>query len=148
MSIVIFLILFVLSLGAAAFAVVKRGVNLKKAIVVQLASVVMIFGACIMLSPDVQAAESTSASQSQTSDENDKIKTSTTQGIGYIGMGIAIGLGCIGAGIALAAAAPAAIGAASEDPKSVGKSIIFVGMAESIVLFGLLIAFFINMHLA
>lgn len=147
MSIVIFLILFVLSLGASAFAV-KRGVNPKKAIIVQVASVVMILGACFMFSPEVQAAGNTSTSQSQAAKSDNNEKTSTTQGIGYLGMAAAIGFGCIGAGIALAAAAPAAIGAASEDPKSVGKSIIFVGMAESIVLFGLLVAIFIMAKLA
>ena len=39
--------------------------------------------------------------------------------------------------------APAAIGATAEDPKSFGKSIIFVAMAEGIALYGLIISFMI-----
>ena len=42
-----------------------------------------------------------------------------------------------------AAAAPAAIGATSEDPKSFGKSIIFVALGEGIALYGLLISILI-----
>ena len=47
---------------------------------------------------------------------------------------------CIGGGIAVAAGAPAAIGATAEDPKSFGKSIIFVALGEGFGLYGLLIA--------
>ena len=49
-----------------------------------------------------------------------------------------------GSGIAVAAAAPAAIGATSEDPKAFGKAIVFVGLAEGVSIFGLLIAIFIK----
>ena len=45
---------------------------------------------------------------------------------------------------AVAAAAPAAIGATSEDPKAFGKAIVFVGLAEGVSIFGLLIAIFIK----
>ena len=47
----------------------------------------------------------------------------------------------LGGGIAVAAGAPAAIGATSEDPKAFGKALIFVALAESIALYGLLISF-------
>ena len=43
-------------------------------------------------------------------------------------------------GIAVAAGAPAAIGATAEDPKSFGKSIIFVALGEGFGLYGLLIS--------
>ena len=43
----------------------------------------------------------------------------------------------------LAAGAPAAIAATSEDPKSFGKSIIFVALGESIALYGVVIAILI-----
>ena len=49
----------------------------------------------------------------------------------------------MGAGIAVAAAAPAAIGAVSEDPKSFGKSMIFVVLGEGVALYGLLISILI-----
>ena len=54
---------------------------------------------------------------------------------------MAAGLSCIGAGVAVASAASAAIGALSEDSSIMGKALIFVALAESIALYGLLISF-------
>lgn len=68
---------------------------------------------------------------------------SVGQGLGYLAAALSVGLGCVGTGLAVAAAAPAAIGACSEDPKAFGKSIVFVGMGEGIAIYGLLIAFMI-----
>lgn len=68
-------------------------------------------------------------------------------GLGYIGAAIAVGLSSLGAGIAVASAAPAAIGAVSEDPKALGKSLIFVALGEGVALYGLLIAFMIVSNL-
>lgn len=65
------------------------------------------------------------------------------QGLGYLAAALVTGLSCIGAGMAVAAAAPAAIGACSEDSKTFGKSIVFVGMGEGIGVYGLLISFMI-----
>lgn len=65
------------------------------------------------------------------------------EGLGYLAAALVTGLSCIGAGIAVAAAAPAAIGACSEDPKSFGKSMIFVAMGEGIGIYGLLISILI-----
>ena len=42
------------------------------------------------------------------------------------------GLSCIGGGIAVASAASAALGAISEDQSILGKSLIFVGLAEGV----------------
>ena len=50
-------------------------------------------------------------------------------------------LSCIVAGVAVASAASAAIGALSEDSSIMGKALIFVALAESIALYGLLISF-------
>lgn len=61
-------------------------------------------------------------------------------GMGFLAAALSVGLAGIGGGIAVAAAAPAAIGACSENPKSFGKSIIFVVLGEGIALYGLLIA--------
>ena len=45
--------------------------------------------------------------------------------------------------IAIAAAAPAAIGATSEDPKVFGKALIFVALGEAIALYGVIISILI-----
>ncbi len=64
-------------------------------------------------------------------------------GMGFISAAIATGLSALGAGIAVAAAAPAAIGAISENPKNFGKSLIFVALGEGVAIYGLLISILI-----
>lgn len=59
----------------------------------------------------------------------------------YLAAALSTGLSCIGAGVAVASAASAAIGALSEDAGIMGKALIFVALAESIALYGLLISF-------
>jgi V/A-type H+-transporting ATPase subunit K len=67
----------------------------------------------------------------------------TGEGLGFIGAALVTGLSCLGAGIAVASAAPAAIGATSEDPKAFGKALIFVVLGEGVALYGLLISILI-----
>ncbi len=55
-------------------------------------------------------------------------------GMGYLAAAIVTGLSCIGGGIAVASAASAALGAISEDSSVLGKSLIFVGLAEGVCL--------------
>ena len=62
-------------------------------------------------------------------------------GMGYIAAALVTGLSCIGGGIA--SAASAALGAISEDQSILGKSLIFVGLAEGVALYGLIISFMI-----
>ncbi|WP_434311853.1 ATP synthase subunit C [Hominifimenecus sp. rT4P-3] len=64
-------------------------------------------------------------------------------GLGYIAAALVTGLSCIGGGIAVASAASAALGAISEDQSVLGKSLIFVGLAEGVALYGLIISFMI-----
>lgn len=61
-------------------------------------------------------------------------------GMKYIGAALAVGLSGIGGGIAVAASAAAALGAISENEKAFGKAMIFVGMAEGVALYGLIVA--------
>ena len=63
--------------------------------------------------------------------------------MGFLAAALVTGIAAIGAGIAVAAAAPAAIGAVSEDSKSFGKAIIFVVLGEGIAIYGLLISILI-----
>jgi V/A-type H+-transporting ATPase subunit K len=64
-------------------------------------------------------------------------------GLGYLAAAAAVGASCIGGGIAVSAAASAALGAISEDSSILGKSLIFVGLAEGVCLYGLIISFMI-----
>ncbi len=56
---------------------------------------------------------------------------------------ISTGLAAIGAGIAVGIAGAAAIGAIAEKPELLGRTLIFVGLAEGIVIYGLIISFII-----
>ena len=94
-------------------------------------NVFFFFGAFVITSimmfagPQVQAADAAAAS------------SSLSTGLGYLA------LSCIGGGIAVASAASAALGAISEDSSVLGKSLIFVGLAEGVCLYGLIISFMI-----
>lgn len=77
---------------------------------------------------------------------NGKLYAADTQqaandGWRYLAAALSTGMSCIGAGIAVASAASSAIGALSEDSSIMGKALIFVALAESIALYGLLISF-------
>lgn len=61
-------------------------------------------------------------------------------GLRYIGAALAVGLSGIGGGIAVASSASAALGAISENDKAFGKALIFVGLAEGVALYGLIVA--------
>jgi F0F1-type ATP synthase membrane subunit c/vacuolar-type H+-ATPase subunit K len=63
--------------------------------------------------------------------------------IGLLAAALATGLACIGAGIAVAMVASSAIGAISENPGLLGKTIIFAGLAEGIAIYGLIISIMI-----
>lgn len=66
--------------------------------------------------------------------------TGLQMGLKYIGAALAVGLSGIGGGLAVAASASAALGAISENDKAFGKALIFVGLAEGVALYGLIVA--------
>ena len=68
---------------------------------------------------------------------------SNAVGFGYLAAALSTGLSCVGGGIAVASAASAALGAISEDSSALGKSLIFVGLAEGVCLYWLIISFMI-----
>ena len=77
----------------------------------------------------------------QAAGEAAEAAASSVEGWRYLAAALSTGLSCIGAGIAVASAASAALGALSEDSSIMGKALIFVALAESIALYGLLISF-------
>lgn len=56
---------------------------------------------------------------------------------------LSTGLACIGAGIAVSGTGAAAVGAIAEKPEAFGRSLIFVGLAEGIAIYGLVISFLV-----
>ncbi len=124
----------ILSVWLATQAV-KKGMNKKTAVTLQILSSIVIMGACIF-TPVVHAAEKVSAGGFSDAAAN-------AFGVGLIAAALVTGLSGIGGGIAVASAAPAAIAATSEDPKAFGKALIFVALGEGIAIYGLLISIMI-----
>ena len=90
----------------------------------------LIVGQVVLFTGNVQAAEVAASGGLST-------------GLGYVAAALSTGLSCVGGGIAVASAASAALGASSEDGSILGKSLIFVGLAEGVCLYGLIISFMI-----
>lgn len=89
------------------------------------------------------SAQAPDAAVTDAPTETETTEASSSNGLGLLAAGLVTGLAGIGGGIAVAAGAPAAIAATSEDPKSFGKSLIFVALGESIALYGVVISILI-----
>ena len=61
----------------------------------------------------------------------------------YISAALATGISSLGAAIAVAYVGAAAVGAMSEKPELAGRALIYVGLAEGIAIYGLIIAIMI-----
>ncbi len=59
--------------------------------------------------------------------------------IKYLAAAIAVGLACLAGGMAVGKIGAAAMGAMSENPELSGKALPFVGLAEGICLWGMLV---------
>lgn len=67
----------------------------------------------------------------------------SSKALGLIAAALSTGMATIGAGYAVGAVGSSALGAVSEDPKLLGKTLIFVGLAEGIAIYGLIISILI-----
>ena len=124
-----------------AVRAVKKGQKRQRAVAAQLLSFLAV---CILTfsAPMIaSAAEVGEPAPATTTSESAPVDNS--KGMGLLAAALVTGLAGIGGGIAVAAAAPAAIGATSEDPKAFGKSLIFVALGEGIALYGLLVSILI-----
>ena len=97
------------------------------------------FGTLILANIIAFTNDSTALAAAGTADSAAGLAT----GLGYLAAALVTGFSCIGGGIAVASAASAALGAISEDQTILGKSLIFVGLAEGVALYGLIISFMI-----
>jgi V/A-type H+-transporting ATPase subunit K len=133
--IIALLLSIVIPFGAYAIGEKSRG-RYKKYLALNVATFfgVLIFGIIYGYTDTVMAAEAVA----------DTVNSSGfATGMGYIAAALSTGCSCIGGGIAVASAASAALGAISEDQSILGKSLIFVGLAEGVALYGLIISFMI-----
>lgn len=130
-----------------AFSVVKQkrqGKPLKKAFSANLATFAVLAVLMSVLCLGAFAADKDAApAETQTEETAATVTDGSAKGMGLLAAGLVTGLAGIGGGIAVAAGAPAAISATAENPKSFGKSIIFVALGESIALYGVVISILI-----
>jgi len=105
-------------------AKVFLGMNMGTFFLLMVGAAIVIFGGS-----DVQAAET--------------VAQASGDGLKFVGAALSTGLACVGTGIAVAMTGSAAIGAVSEDAGLLGKTIIFVGLAEGIAIYGLIISIMI-----
>lgn len=89
---------------------------------------VLVAAFLFFLMPGIASAESSANSSS---------------GMGFLAAALSTGLSAIAAGYAVAVVGSSAIGAISEDPNIVGKTLIFVGLAEGIAIYGLIVSIMI-----
>jgi V/A-type H+-transporting ATPase subunit K len=105
--------------------------RIKKAIKINLSAFLpVICGVLILIIPDIAKA----------AEEN---TISNSAGLGYIAAALSTGLATIGAGYAVGCVGSSALGAVSEDPKILGKTLIYVGLGEGIAIYGLIISIMI-----
>lgn len=86
---------------------------------------------------DVAAVQSAAAEPAKSSTQ------STVTGWGFLAAALSTGFGCLGAGIAVAYVGSAALGVIGEKPELTGRALIYVGLAEGIAIYGLIIAIMI-----
>ena len=103
-------------------------------------SIIFTLGVLIMLSavPVVGVvAQETQGPQALTPEQAEVAKW------GFLAAAVAFGFGALGAGIGIGNVGAAAMGAISEKPEVAGQALIFIALAEGLVVFGFITALII-----
>jgi V/A-type H+-transporting ATPase subunit K len=122
-----------------AIRAVKNGKKPRKAFLTQILAFAVVCVVTFAI-PVIASATSTDQAASKPTTSESASASDSGKGLGLLAATLATGLSGIGGGIAVGSAAPAAIGATSEDPKNFGKALIFVALGEGVALYGLLIS--------
>lgn len=116
-------------------ACIKKGLSGKNARRLMGINVTALFGLLIVTTILLMPFPASAATEDAVSAGQD--------GLRYLAAALSTGLACIGAGIAVASTGSAALGAISEDSGLLGKTLIFVGLAEGIAIYGLIVTILI-----
>lgn len=135
--------LILLAIAAPLFVIYRRVKSGHRSKAPLIANLCAFFGviavtAVVCLSQSASAAEAAAAAGDSLI-QSDAFAT----GMGYLAAAISVAGSGIAGGLAVTASASAAIGAISENEGVFGKCLIFVGLAEGLALYGLLIGFMI-----
>lgn len=135
-------VIFLIASTYLSIRAVKKGHKKRNALAVQLLSFLAV---CLITFAVPAVAHAATAADTATATQTTQTSSAANSSLGItmVAAALSTGLAAIGGGIAVAAAAPAAIGATSEDPKAFGKALIFVALGEGIAIYGLLISILI-----
>ena len=100
-----------------------------------LAAILMVAGFFSLSAQNAENVESETAVEQQA--------PASTSSMKYVAAAVAVGLSCIAGGMAVGKIGVAAMGAMSENAELSGKALPFVGLAEGVALYGLIISFMI-----
>jgi V/A-type H+-transporting ATPase subunit K len=114
----------------------------KKSVAVSLLMLFVFFSATFLFTTHNVFAEETPPAKDTQGQTIDNAKADVMK-FGMIAAAIAFGFGAIGAGIAIAHVGAAAMGAIGEKPEIAGQALIFIALAEGLVVFGFITALMI-----
>jgi V/A-type H+-transporting ATPase subunit K len=128
----IFLVLCMIGLGIVCIRKGMKGKNARRLMGINITALfgLLIVATIILMPISAMAADGTEEAIGDS-------------GLRYLAAALSTGLASIGAGIAVASTGSAALGAISEDSKLLGKTLIFVGLAEGIAIYGLIVTILI-----
>jgi len=117
--------------------------RLRKKIVLSVVLLISVLTICSMVAGVrlfAQAPAQTAGTAAQTDISPEK---ATISKFAFIAAAVAFGLGALGAGLAIGNVGAAAMGAVAEKPEVAGQALIFVALAEGLVIFGFITALMI-----
>jgi V/A-type H+-transporting ATPase subunit K len=97
----------------------------------------LFWGARLVMAQNEEAAGShPTAEQAQARSDD----LSVGEGLGMLAVALATGLSVLGAGYAVAVVGAAALGAIAEKPELFGRTLVFIGLAEGLAIYGLIVS--------
>ena len=114
-----------------------RTLDVKKVVVVAIGFLVMLSLFTILINVGIGVAFGQDEEHANTPLAPEVVKW------GFLAAAISVGFSSIGAGIAVSTVGSAAMGAMAERPELAARALIFVGLAEGIAIYGLIIAIMI-----
>ncbi len=106
--------------------------------IVFLTTALAMFGFATLVGVHAQSAGASEAAVKTISQQQAQVSS-----FGFVAAALAFGLGAIGAGIGVGNVGAAAMGAIAEKPEVAGQALIFVALAEGLMVFGFVIALMI-----
>ncbi|MBN1623441.1 MAG: ATPase [Clostridia bacterium] len=134
-------LVLIVVISAAGVVYWKKTTDQKKAKTVMIVNTVLVLG--ILMTSTIVMFAGGRAFAAEVETAAGVVADTADNGLRYLAAALSTGLATIGTGIAVAASASAALGAISEDSSLLGKTIIFVGLAEGIAIYGLIVSILI-----